>query len=69
MFLTIGRTFKEAIRSFIRNGWLAIAVIGILVLSLYVISVSFVVITTANNALKDIRYNVNVSIHCKPDVS
>lgn len=69
MFLTIGRTFKEALRGFMRNGWLAIATISVLVLSLYVIGVSFVVATTADGILKDIQGKVNISIYFKSDVS
>ena len=69
MFLTIGRTFKESIQGFMRNGWLAIATISVLILSLYVIGVSFVVATTADNILKDIQGKVNISIYFKSDVT
>lgn len=69
MFLTIGRTFKESIQGFMRNGWLAIATISVLILSLYVIGVSFVVATTANNILKDIQDKVNISAYFKSDVT
>lgn len=68
MFLTIGRTFKEAIKNFFRNGWLSIATVSILVLSLYVVSAFFVVTFTVNNILKDVQDKVNISVYFKPDV-
>ncbi|MDP1619657.1 MAG: permease-like cell division protein FtsX [Candidatus Moranbacteria bacterium] len=69
MFLTIRRTFREAIQNFIRNGWLSIATVSILILSLYVLSVFFVVTSTANGIMKDVQGKVNISIYFKPDVS
>lgn len=69
MLLTIGRTFKEAISNFIRNGWLTLAASSILIFSLYVMSVSFVVATAANNILRDVQNKVNISVYFKPDVA
>lgn len=69
MLLTIVRTFKEAIANFFRNGWLTIATVSILILSLYVISAFFVVTLTVDNILKDIQDRVNISIYFKSDVS
>ncbi|MFA7209174.1 MAG: permease-like cell division protein FtsX [Parcubacteria group bacterium] len=69
MFLTIRRTFREAIQNFIRNGWLSIATVSILILSLYVLSVFFVVTSAANDIMKDVQGKVNISIYFKPDVS
>lgn len=69
MFLTIRRTLRESIQGFMRNGWLAIATITVLTLSLYVIGVSFVVATTANSILKDIQSKVNISVYFKSDVT
>lgn len=69
MFLTIGRTFKEAISNFFRNGWLSIATVSILILSLYVVSAFFVVTFSVDGILKDIQDKVNVSIYFKSDVA
>jgi len=69
MFLTISRTFKEAVSNFFRNGWLSIATVSILILSLYVVSSFFVITLTVDNILKDIQDKVNVSIYFKPDVT
>lgn len=68
MLLVIGRTFKESISNFVRNGWLSVAAVTVLFLSLYVISLLFVVTKTADNVLKNIQEKVNVSIYFKSDV-
>ena len=69
MFLTIRRTFKEALKNFTRNGWLSIATVSILTMSLFVISVFFIVTLAVDNVLKGVQEKVNVSIYFKPDVS
>jgi cell division transport system permease protein len=66
MFLTIGRTFKEALKNLLRNGWLSVATISILILSLYVVSVLFVVTHSVDNILKNVQEKVNVSVYFKP---
>ncbi|MFA5994449.1 MAG: permease-like cell division protein FtsX [Parcubacteria group bacterium] len=67
MLLLITRTFKESIRSILRNGWLSIATVSILIMSLYIISVFFVFTSTANEMLKEIKNKANISIYFKTD--
>lgn len=69
MFLTIKRTFKEALTNFWRNGWLSLATVSILILSLYVVSVIYVVTLTVDSVLKNVQEKVNISIYFKPDVA
>jgi cell division transport system permease protein len=69
MFLTIRRTFGEALKNFVRNGWLSIATVSILVMSLFVLSVFFVVTSTVDNILKDTQNKIDISISFKADVS
>lgn len=69
MFLAISRTFKEGMINFWRNGWLSIAAVSVLLLSLYIIGVMFVATVTANGVLKNIQEKVNVSVYLKSDVS
>lgn len=68
MFLAISRTFKEGMVNFWRNGWLSIAAVSVLLLSLYIIGVMFVVTVTANGILKNIQEKVNISVYLKSDV-
>ncbi|MDO8241087.1 MAG: permease-like cell division protein FtsX [Candidatus Moranbacteria bacterium] len=69
MFLTISRTFKEALKNFTRNGWLSIATVSILTMSLFVISVFFVVTLAVDDVLQNVQERVNISIYFKSDVS
>jgi len=68
MFLAIGRTFKESIKNFYRNGWLTLATVSILMLSLYVVSVLYVVTYSVDNILKNVQSKVNISVYFKADV-
>lgn len=63
MFLIIARTFKEGFNNLIRNGWLSIAAVSILVFSLYVISLLFIVTKATDSLLQDIQNRVNVSVY------
>lgn len=69
MFLAIGRTFKEALKNLFRNGWLTLATVSILILSLYVVSVLYVVTHSVDNILRDVQSKVNVSVYFNPGVS
>ncbi|MFA6047848.1 MAG: permease-like cell division protein FtsX [Parcubacteria group bacterium] len=69
MFLVIGRTFKEALSNFFRNGWLSLAAVTVLILSLYILSLMFVVTKTANGILTDVENKVNVSVYFKSDAT
>lgn len=69
MFLIIGRTFKESLSNFLRNGWLSFATTSILMLSLYVVGVIFMVTFTANGLLHTIQEKTNISIYFKADVA
>jgi cell division transport system permease protein len=69
MFLVLGRTIKQSLVNFVRNGWLSVAAITILVLSLYVIGILFVIIVTANSVLENVEDKINISVYFKSDVS
>ncbi|MEK7598573.1 MAG: permease-like cell division protein FtsX, partial [Patescibacteria group bacterium] len=68
MFLTITRTFKAALKSFIRNSWLSIGTSGILMLSLYVIGILILITFASNSILRNIQQKASISIYFKPDV-
>ncbi len=68
MFLAIGRTSKEAVQNFFRNGWLSIATVSIMILFLYVLSVFVVIGFSANNILRNVEDKVNITIYFKPEV-
>lgn len=68
MFLIIGRTFKEGMRNFLRNGWLSVATVSILMLSLYVVSVLYMVTVTASGLIKNIEEKASISVYFNSDV-
>lgn len=66
--LIIKRTLKEALNNFLRNSWLSVATVSNLLLSLYIVSILFVVTFTANNILKTVQNKVNVSVYVNINV-
>lgn len=69
MLLIIGRTIKEAFNNFTRNGWLSLAAVTVMFLSVFVIGALFVMVVASNGVLKDIQNRMNISIYFKPDVA
>ncbi|MDO9231708.1 MAG: permease-like cell division protein FtsX [bacterium] len=69
MFLIIGRTIKESLINFWRNGWLSVAAVSVLVLSLFVVGAIFMMGMVADNVLKNVESKVNISVYFKSDVS
>lgn len=69
MFLILGRTFKEGLANFWRNGWLSVASSSVLVLALFILSALFAVTSVSSNLLKNIEGKVNISVYFKSDVS
>ncbi len=67
VFIIIGRTFKEGLKNFLRNSWLSVATTSILVLSLFVISMLYVVTLTTDSVLKNIQEKINISVYFKAD--
>jgi len=68
MFLTIARTFKAALKSFVRNSWLSVGTSGILMLSLYVVGVLILITFASDSILQNIQQKANISIYFKSDV-
>lgn len=67
--LKLWRTFKEGKENFIRNGWLTFATVSILTLSLFIVSLSFLVGVTTSLILENMRGKVSVSVSFNPDVT
>lgn len=69
MLLVIRRTFKEATSNFFRNGWLSLAAVTVLILSLYILSLMFVITKTASGIIYDVESKVNISVYFKSDAT
>lgn len=68
MLLILARTIKESFTNFMRNGWLSVAAVTVVFLSVFVIGVLFVIMITSNGLLQDVQNKVNISIYFKPNV-
>lgn len=67
-WLTFWRGIKAGIKNFFRNGWLSVATISIIVLTLFIINTVFVISLVAKETLEDIQGKIDVSIYFKSDV-
>ncbi|MDO8566305.1 MAG: permease-like cell division protein FtsX [Candidatus Moranbacteria bacterium] len=67
--LKLWRTFKEGKENFRRNGWLTFATVSILTLSLFIVSLSFLIGVTTSLILENMRSKVSVSVSFNPDVT
>ena len=67
--LKLWRTFREGKENFVRNGWLTVATISILSLSLFIVSLSFLLGATSQLILQNMREKVSVSVSFNPDVT
>ncbi|TAK95607.1 ABC transporter permease [Patescibacteria group bacterium] len=63
------RTFKEGFSNFTRNGWLSVATISILSISLYIIGLTTLFAMGANALLTSVKENVTINVYFNPDVS
>ena len=69
IFLVLGRTIKESFVNFWRNGWLSVASVSVLTLSLYVVGTLMVVMLVSSTILSNVESRINVSVYFKPDIS
>lgn len=68
-FLKLWRTFKEGMVNFRRNGWLSFATISVLTLSLFIISVAFLISLGARLVVESFENRINITVSFNPDVS
>lgn len=66
-WLTLWRGVKSGIRNFFRNGWLSVATISIIVLTLFIINTVFVITVISRKTLEDIQQKIDVSIYFKSE--
>jgi len=66
-WLTFWRGIKSGTKNFFRNGWLSVATISIIVLTLFIINTVFIITVVADKTLEDIQQKIDVSIYFKSD--
>ncbi len=62
------RVFKAGVSSFFRNGWLSVASITVMVLTLLTLSMFFVINMALNTGIKTIQDKIDMSVYLKEDV-
>lgn len=61
--VSLWRAFKEGFVSFGRNGWLSLATVSVVVLSLYVVSFIFFIVIVGNQMIGQFQDKINVSVY------
>lgn len=62
------RMIKSGFSSFIRNGWLSVASITVMVLTLLTLSIFFILNIVLNTGIKTIQDKIDISVYFKDDV-
>ncbi len=62
------RVFKAGVSSFFRNGWLSVASITVMVLTLLTLSMFFVINMALGTGIKTIQDKIDMSVYLKEDV-
>jgi len=67
--IKIGRTIKYGILNIVRNGWLSIGTISIILITLFMINIQTAIVFSNHLLLKDMQDKINVSVYFKDDTS
>jgi len=62
------RMFKSGFSSFIRNGWLSIASITIMLLTLLILSMFFMINVALSTGIKSIQEKIDISVYLKENI-
>lgn len=62
------RAIKAGFKNFHRNGWLSVATISIIVVTLFIINIQIAVVMSEQLLLNDIKEKVSISVYYKSDV-
>ena len=68
MFVSLFRIIKYGIQSFLRNSWLSVSTISIMILTLFVFEGLVLFNVTGKQALKSIQDKVDISVYFKSNV-
>lgn len=67
--LKLQRTFKEGFSNFVRNGWLSVATITVMAISLLILGLTFSVGITAKSVIRNMQDKVSISVYFNPSVT
>ncbi len=67
--ITFGRVIKTGLINFVRNAWLAIAAIAVMVITLTIVLFLVIANATFNNTITQITDRIDISVYLKDDIS
>lgn len=67
--ITLGRIIHTGAMNFVRNAWLAIAAMAVMVVTLTIVLFSIVTSATFNNTIAQITDKINISVYLKDSVT
>ncbi|MCA9364460.1 MAG: ABC transporter permease [Candidatus Moranbacteria bacterium] len=67
--LKLTRTIQEGWNNFCRNGWLSVATILVMALSLYVVAITVLLGVSFSVISKNVQDRISISVYFNPDVS
>lgn len=67
MKLKILRSIRAGFKNFYRNGWLSVATISIIVVTLFIINIQIAVVMSEELLLNDIKEKISISVYFKSD--
>ncbi|MBT3356228.1 ABC transporter permease [bacterium] len=69
MWIKLKRTFRAGAKNFTRNGWLSVATVSVMVITLFVVNLQLAIIGANDLRLKDVQNRVNISVEINPKTS
>lgn len=67
--ITISRIFKSGLTNFIRNAWLAVAAIAVMVITLTIVLFSVIANATFANTVQQITDRIDISVYLKDEIN
>lgn len=67
--ITVSRIFKSGLTNFIRNAWLSVAAIAVMVITLTIVLFSVIANATFANTIEQITDKIDISVYLKDEIS
>ncbi|MDQ3065304.1 MAG: ABC transporter permease [bacterium] len=67
--IMVGRVFLTGFKNFVRNAWLSIAAMAVMVVTLSIVLFSFIANATFSHTIQEIRDRIDVSVYLKDSVN
>lgn len=66
--IALSRVFKAGMLNFVRNAWLAVAAIAVMVITLTIVLSSVIASATFNNTIQQITNKIDISVYLQDDL-